>query len=105
AGGVGSLLVAVPDESGQLGYAGRVGTGFSAEQLRQVQDRLRRIERKTPPVRDVPAEDRADAWWVRPSLVGVVTLAGRNRAGRLRQAAWRGWREDKSPDQVRWETG
>ncbi|MEV4900220.1 ATP-dependent DNA ligase [Citricoccus sp. NPDC055426] len=104
AGGIGSLLVAVPDESGQLSYAGRVGTGFSAEQLRQVQDRLRRIERKTPPVRDVPAEDRADAWWVRPSLVGEVSLAGRTRAGRLRQAAWRGWREDKSPDQVRWET-
>ncbi|MGM7671216.1 ATP-dependent DNA ligase [Microbacterium sp. A93] len=105
AGGIGSLLVAVPDEAGQLSYAGRVGTGFSADQLREVQETLRRIERKTPPVQDVPAEDRADAWWVRPSLVGEVTLAGRTRAGRLRQAAWRGWRPDKSPEQVRWETG
>ncbi|WP_413544113.1 ATP-dependent DNA ligase [Citricoccus nitrophenolicus] len=104
-GGIGSLLVAVPDEAGQLSYAGRVGTGFSADQLQAVEGTLRRIERKTPPVQDVPAADRADAWWVRPSLVGEVSLAGRTRAGRLRQAAWRGWRRDKSPEEVRWETG
>ncbi|NUL45907.1 ATP-dependent DNA ligase [Cellulosimicrobium funkei] len=102
-GGIGSLLVAVPDETGELRYAGRVGTGFSATQLAEAESRLRRLHRKTPPVPDVPAEDRSDAWWVTPSLVGEVSLAGRTRSGRLRQASWRGWREDKSPDEVRWE--
>ncbi|MFB9072118.1 ATP-dependent DNA ligase [Citricoccus parietis] len=102
-GGIGSLLVAVPDEAGELRYAGRVGTGFSATQLAETESRLRRLSRKTPPVPDVPAEDRSDAWWVTPSLVGEVSLAGRTRSGRVRQASWRGWREDKSPDEVRWE--
>jgi bifunctional non-homologous end joining protein LigD len=102
-GGIGSLLVAVPDEAGELRYAGRVGTGFSAAQLAETESRLRRLHRKTPPVPDVPAEDRSDAWWVTPSLVGEVSLAGRTRSGRVRQASWRGWREDKSPDEVRWE--
>ncbi|WP_313821769.1 ATP-dependent DNA ligase [Citricoccus sp.] len=102
-GGIGSLLVAVPDEEGELRYAGRVGTGFSATQLAETESRLRRLHRKTPPVPDVPAGGRSDAWWVTPSLVGEVSLAGRTRSGRVRQASWRGWREDKSPDEVRWE--
>ena len=64
---------------------------------------LRRIERKTPPVDDVPAADRTDAWWVTPRLVGEVSLAGRTRDQRVRQAAWRGWRPDKEAGEVRWE--
>ena len=103
AGGIGSLLLAVPDADGQLRYAGRVGTGFTAAQLGDIEKTLRRIERKTPPVDDVPAADQSDAWFVTPKLVGEVSLAGRTREGRVRQAAWRGWRADKSPDEVRWE--
>ncbi|QCU77240.1 ATP-dependent DNA ligase [Citricoccus sp. SGAir0253] len=103
AGGIGSLLAAVPDDSGELRYAGRVGTGFTAAQLAEVEGRLERLRRRTPPVADVPAPDRADAWWVRPALVGEVALAGRTREGRLRQASWRGWRPDKEPGDVRWE--
>ena len=52
---------------------------------------------------DIPAEDRSDAWWVSPSEVAEVSLAGRTLGGRLRQASWRGWRPDKSVDEVRWE--
>ena len=103
AGGIGSLLTAVPGDDGELRYAGRVGTGFSAAQLKQIEKELRRLERKTPPVEDVPVEDQADAWWVRPQLVGEVSLAGRTREGRLRQAVWRGWRPDLSVEDVTWE--
>ena len=102
-GGIGSLLVAVGDDEGELRYAGRVGTGFSAAQLADIEKTLRRIERKTPPVDDVPAADRTDAWWVTPRLVGEVSLAGRTRDQRVRQAAWRGWRPDKEAGEVRWE--
>jgi bifunctional non-homologous end joining protein LigD len=102
-GGIGSLLVAVPDDAGRLRYAGRVGTGFSARHLREAEERLRPLRRRTPPVPDVPEADRADAWWVSPRCVGEVALAGRTRAGRVRQASWRGWREDKAPDDVHWE--
>jgi len=103
AGGIGSLLVAVPDRDGVLRYAGRVGTGFTDAGLRDVEKLLRPLERETPPVDDVPAADRSDAWWVTPSQVGEVAVAGRTREGRVRQASWRGWREDKDPADVRWE--
>ncbi|WP_250505089.1 ATP-dependent DNA ligase [Bowdeniella massiliensis] len=102
-GSIGSLLVAVPDESGELRYAGRVGTGFTDSQLAEIETTLRRIERKTPPIDDVPAEDSSDAWWVTPKLVAEVALAGRTRHGRVRQAAWRGLRQDKDIKDVRWE--
>ena len=98
-------LVAVPDADGELRYAGRVGTGFSGRELKDIAKRLRRIERKTPGVGDVPEEDRNDAWWVTPKLVAEVSLAGRTRDGRVRQAAWRGWRDDKGTRDVRWEVG
>ena len=67
------------------------GEGHRLQQAHARQT-LRRIERKTPPVDDVPAADRTDAWWVTPRLVGEVSLAGRTRDQRVRQAAWRGWR-------------
>ncbi|NLT27390.1 MAG: ATP-dependent DNA ligase, partial [Microbacteriaceae bacterium] len=101
-GRIGSLLVAVPDESGELRYAGRVGSGLSEAALAEAERRLRPLARTTPPV-EVPAADRADARWVAPRLVGEAAIAGRTAAGRLRQAAWRGWRDDLDPEDVRWE--
>lgn len=101
---IASLLVAIPDQEGRLRYAGRVGSGFSGAQSAEIVGTLRRLERKTPPVDDVPATDRSDAWWVTPKLVGEATVAGRTREGRLRHAVWRGWRPDKSADEVRWAT-
>lgn len=98
-----SLLVAVPDEEGDLVYAGRVGTGFTQAQLAEIKKRLERIRRKTPPIAGIPDADRRDAWWVTPKLVAEVSIAGRTRGGSVRHAVWRGWREDKGPGDVRWE--
>lgn len=91
-GAIGSLLVAVPDPSGELHYAGRVGTGFSARDLEEIAVRLRSRSRKTPPVDDVPRADRRDAEWVRADLVGEVQHTERTEDGRLRHPVWRGWR-------------
>ena len=100
--GIASLLVAVPDEAGELRYAGRVGTGFSDAQLAEIGRTLRRVERKTPPI-DIPASDAKDAWWVTPKFVAEVQLAGSTADKKVRQASWRGWRDDKDPSEVRWE--
>lgn len=99
---IASLLVAVPDDEGELRYAGRVGTGFSNAQLADIGAKLRRIQRATPPV-DVPAEDARDAWWVTPKYVAEVRLAGATAEKKVRQASWRGWRGEKEPSEVRWE--
>ncbi|MBE7699938.1 ATP-dependent DNA ligase [Oerskovia sp. Sa1BUA8] len=103
---VGSLLLAVPDDEG-LRYVGRVGSGFTEKDRRDLVTRLGRIERVTNPALDVPAADASDARWVTPHLVGEVDYADWTSApegdGRLRHAVWRGWRPDKSPEDVRRE--
>ncbi len=99
AGTIGSLLLAVGTDTG-LTYVGRVGTGFNQRSLADAQARLSRLERRMPAVRDVPAPEARDAVWVRPSEVGEVTFAEWTSTGRLRHPVWRGWRPDKSPDDV-----
>jgi bifunctional non-homologous end joining protein LigD len=99
ASGVGSLLVGVPGPDG-LEYAGRVGTGFTERDLADALRRFRPLERKTSPFADVPAADARVAHWITPRLVGEVEFAEWTSTGRLRQASWRGWRHDKSPDEV-----
>jgi bifunctional non-homologous end joining protein LigD len=96
---VGSLLVAVP-EDGELRYAGRVGTGFSERDLTDLHARFSRMGRKTPGATGVPAADARDAQWITPSEVGEVEFAEWTSTHRLRQPVWRGWRVDKSPDDV-----
>lgn len=98
----GSLLLAVNHE-GRLHYAGRVGSGFSTQALTDIARQLARITRKTAPVENIPAEDRRDAVWVTPRLVGEVKFAQVTADGRLRHATWRGWRPDKPAAQVQWE--
>ncbi len=98
-GGIGSLLMGVPDDGG-LRYVGRVGTGFSERELDELGPKLKRLERKTSPLDAVPAADARDARWVTPQLVAEVEFGEWTPAGRLRQPSWRGWRPDKNPDQV-----
>ncbi|MFD2792712.1 ATP-dependent DNA ligase [Promicromonospora vindobonensis] len=107
---MGSLLMAVPEDGeagGGLRYVGRVGTGFTERERREITTRLQAMERKTPGASGVPTEDASDARWVTPKLVGEVTYAdwaeGSGSASgerRMRHSVWRGWRPDKSPEDV-----
>jgi len=103
---VGGLLLAVPGPDGALRYAGRVGTGFTDVERRAAAARLAPLERRTPPLEGVPRIDARYARWVRPSLVGEVAAAewtgdpSQDPETRLRAPSWRGWREDKHPDEV-----
>lgn len=105
-GGIGSLLVALPDPHGAgLIYAGRVGTGFDQAALSELAGLLKPLRRKTSPVAtSVPAADARDAVWVTPRLVGEVTFAEWTAEGRLRQPSWRGLRREMRIDQVRRES-
>jgi bifunctional non-homologous end joining protein LigD len=98
-GGIGSLLLGI-NEGGRLRYVGRVGTGFSDDDLDAIAARLHGHERRTSPFDDVPRADANDARWVTPSSVGEVRFAEWTDDGRLRQASWRGWRPDKRPEDV-----
>ncbi|KQR62402.1 ATP-dependent DNA ligase [Frigoribacterium sp. Leaf172] len=99
ADGVGALLMGVPGDAG-LEYVGRVGTGFSDRELDELLPMLEAAERKTSPLVGVPTVDARGARWVTPSRVGEVSIAEWTSTGRLRQPSWRGWRPDKSPEDV-----
>ncbi|MGW4246687.1 ATP-dependent DNA ligase [Nocardia sp. NPDC004722] len=83
-----SLLVGVPHE-GELYYLGRVGTGFSEQEMSELADRLRRLERKTSPFgNELTADERKDAIWVSPKLTGTVRFMNWTETGRLWHPAW-----------------
>jgi bifunctional non-homologous end joining protein LigD len=96
---IGSLLLGV-HEGEVLRYVGRVGTGFTDTELRRLRTRLDGLARTTSPLGGVPAADARDARWVTPNLVGEVAYTEATADGRLRAPAWKGWRPDRSADEV-----
>lgn len=103
-GSVGSLLVGIPDGA-KLRYVGRVGSGFSDRELKELRLQVDTLSRKTSPFTEVPAADASDAHWVTPGLVGEVTFGEWTGGGKLRHPVWRGWRLDKNADDVVAESG
>jgi len=103
--GFGALLAGYHDPSGGLRYAGRVGTGFSADGLAELRKRLDPLVVKDPPVvlpKDAP---RKGVHWVRPALVAEIEFAGWTADNILRHASFQGLREDKSPREVVYDPG
>jgi DNA ligase D-like protein (predicted ligase) len=89
----GALLVGYWDD-GDLRYAGKVGTGFDQETLRELGQRLRDLERPDPPFADVDPIPRG-THWVEPELVGQIGFTEWTRDGRLRHPRFLGLRTDK----------
>ena len=98
--GFGALLAGYYDPSGTLRYAGRVGTGFSAERLADLRKRLDSLVVKDPPVALPKEAPRKGVHWVRPALVAEVEFAGWTADQILRHASFQGLREDKRPKEV-----
>ena len=89
----GALLVGHFDADGKLRYAGKVGTGFDRETLKDLGARLRALHRDTSPFADAPSY--RDATWVEPELVAQFGFAEWTTAGRLRHPRFLGLRIDK----------
>lgn len=94
---IGSLHLAV-NEGGELRYAGKVGTGFSAKQRLWFRDELSKDVVPTSPVNDAPRI--RDATWVHPRLVAQVAFTEWTSDHRLRHPSFLGLREDKAVDEV-----
>jgi bifunctional non-homologous end joining protein LigD len=101
---LGALLLGVREESGQLTFAGRVGSGISGRAQTELTDLLAPHARPTSPFDPaVPRADAVGSTWCEPVVVVDVRYLARGTAGRLRQPTYRGIRADLGPDDVRWE--
>lgn len=99
--GFGSLLLGYYDRRRGLKYAGRVGTGFNDETLKQLTPQLKRLEQSASPFDGEPRPDRLrGVHWVKPTLVAQVHFAQWTDDGLLRQPSFQGLREDKPASKV-----
>jgi bifunctional non-homologous end joining protein LigD len=97
--GFGALLIGYYDDSGQLVYAGKVGTGFSDATLASLTEDLAGLEQPASPF-GRGAVPRAGVHFVQPRLVGQVGFAEWTTAGQLRHPRYLGLRRDKDPASV-----
>ncbi len=103
--GFGALLVGHYTPDGKLHYAGRVGTGFDTQLLRDLRRRLLKLEQKQSPFADWAGRRSSQGVrWVRPTLVAQIKFNNWTEDGLLRQAAFEGLREDKPPREVKRES-
>ena len=99
---VGSLLLAVHDEGGELVYVGNVGTGWSAATAAALKTRLKKIEVDVSPFGSKPlhrhrwaVREPSAQHWVKPTLVAEVEFSDWTPDSQVRHAKFLGLRADK----------
>jgi bifunctional non-homologous end joining protein LigD len=93
-------LLAGQVRDGRLVYIGRIHTGYSAETVMALEPRLKALKARTSPFDEGAPKKTSDIHWVRPELVAEVEITEWTAGGKLRQASFKGLREDKDPEEA-----
>jgi len=107
----GATLVGYYDNN-KLVFAGKVGTGFTAQSLSVLHKKFQKEVRDACPFVDLPSKQNGQ-WvlgitpsmmkkvhWVNPKFVAQIKFAEWTRDGKLRAPVFLGLREDKKPTDV-----
>ena len=107
---IGSLLLGVHDDGGQLVYVGNVGTGWNAKTAAALKQQLARLQVKTSPFGKQPlhqhrwaVRDPALQHFVKATLVAEVEFGDWTPDQQIRHAKFLSLRADKAAQEVRRE--
>jgi bifunctional non-homologous end joining protein LigD len=93
-----SLILGIHDE-GVLRYAGKVGTGFTMDEILRLIERMETLAQDEPTVKAPRAEVRG-AHWLKPRLVAEIAYTEMTNKGTLRHPSYLGLRDDKKAEAV-----
>lgn len=93
-----ALLLGV-NEDGKLRYAGKAGTGYTADEIDKLMGLMAPLEVKEPTV-EAPRAAVRGAHWIQPKLVAEIAFMEVTGDGVLRHSSYLGLRLDKKAEAV-----